>query len=71
MQKLKILMALKDLKQIELSELSGVPVWKINKCLRHPRLFRFKQHEKEAIVRALELPEDISFEEIFTGELVC
>ncbi len=46
-------MTLKGWRRIDLAEKADVPAWQIVRCIKHPKLYRFKAEEKLRIANAL------------------
>lgn len=51
-------MTLRGWRRIDLAEKSGVPPWQIVRCLKHPKLYKFKPEEKLKIAKALGVEKD-------------
>lgn len=69
MERLKFLMSVACLRQTELAEISGVPMWQINRCIRHPKFYKFKPEEKKKIAEAFNIPVDYIFNDVAEGEI--
>lgn len=68
MHKLLSILGYQRIKQVNLAERAGISIWRLNRCLNHPSLYKFRKEEQIKIVRALGLPNDIDFKELFGEE---
>ncbi len=55
LKNLFVQMTLRGWRRIDLAEKSGVPAWQIVRCIKHPKLYKFKIEEKVRIAEALEI----------------
>ncbi|CAG0943606.1 hypothetical protein ANRL1_01412 [Anaerolineae bacterium] len=65
MNKVLSIMGARLMRQITLAERTGISIWWLNRCLKHPSLYQFRKEEKEKIIRALCLPDDVDRKKLF------
>lgn len=68
MNKILSIMGARLMRQVTLAERTGISVWRLNRCLKHPTIYKFRNEEKEKIAKALRLPEDMDLRKLFGEE---
>lgn len=68
MNKILSIMGYRLMRQVTLAERTGISIWRLNRCLKHPSIYKFREEEKRKIVKALSLPEDTDLKKLFGEE---